>query len=99
MATKKGFVFEHRLVVAKALDRCLLPWEVVHHKGVKYPLDSIENRSDNRYPENLELLPTRKYHLADTVTKSLIKRLQRQVDNQDKQIRLLEYQLQQVHRI
>jgi len=56
MANSHGYVREHRLVVAKALNRCLLPWEVVHHKGVKYSLGSIENRQDNRYPENLKLL-------------------------------------------
>ena len=55
MATA-GYVLEHRLVVAKALNRCLLSWEVVHHKGIKYPLGSLENRQDNRYPENLMLI-------------------------------------------
>ena len=56
MVKKDGYVLEHRLVVAKALGRCLHRWEIVHHKGVKYPKGSIENRQDNRYPENLQLV-------------------------------------------
>ncbi len=79
MATNKGYVLEHRLVVAKALGRCLLPHEIVHHKGKKYSQGSIENKSDNRYPENLELLPDRKYHLVDTVSRSRIAQLQKRV--------------------
>jgi len=56
------YVYEHRLVMEGYLGRYLSPIEVVHHKGTKYPMDSIENKQDNRL-ENLQLFPNNTAHL------------------------------------
>ncbi len=79
MANKSGYITEHRLVMAKSLNRCLLPWEIVHHKnGI---------RDDNRL-ENLQLLPGRKYHIADTQIKSLVRTMQKRIDYLEELLRV-----------
>ena len=78
MCNVSGEVAEHRLVMAKHLGRCLLSWEIVHHKGTKYPSGSIENKSDNRI-ENLKLLTDKKYHLIDALFKRQFKQLENRV--------------------
>lgn len=78
MAYQNGYVLEHRLVVARALKRCLLPWETIHHKeGCA--------RDDNRYPETLELLPSPHLHNALTRMSRYIRKLEQEVERLKRQ--------------
>ena len=69
MATKRGYVREHRLVMAKYLGRCLQRWEIVHHKN--------HNPSDNRR-ENLQLVSDDR-HKQITILENRIGFLERKV--------------------
>ncbi len=95
MANAQGYVFEHRLVVAKALGRNLHSWEIAHHKHAKYPAGSKEDKADNRYPENLQLVSDDR-HTQISILEAKIKRLEAKTEEQAKQIRLLEWRLKEV---
>jgi len=63
--THNGYVAEHRLVMARHLNRCLLQWESVHHKNG----DKMDNNLDN-----LELFPTSLKHNSITRWNAYLKR-------------------------
>lgn len=88
MANKNGYVSEHRLVVARALGRNLQSWEIVHHKHNKYPAGSIEDKQDNRYPENLQL-ELANGHTQITIMEKIIARQRKQITELKMENRLL----------
>lgn len=85
MADKRGYVREHRLVMAQSLGRCLQPWEIVHHKGVRYK--GIRNRSDN-LRNNLQLVSDDR-HSQLTILGNKIDKLLEEQKGLKQEIRLL----------
>lgn len=86
MAHCARYVFEHRLVVAQHLGRCLKSYEIVHHKN--HILD------DNRI-ENLELFSSIR-HYQVTALENKVKSLEDKIMMQDKEIKLLKWRIQEI---
>ena len=89
MADKAHLVKEHRLIMAKSLNRCLLDWEIVHHKGTKYPMGSKEDKADNRLA-NLKLYPTSRQHLSTAPWRSAIAKRDKRITQLEARLTLLE---------
>ena len=56
-----GYVKQSRLIMEKHIGRYLTLEEVIHHKGIKYFINSVENKKDDRI-ENLQLFSTTGKH-------------------------------------
>ena len=80
MADSRGDVKEHRLIVAKTLNRCLKSWEIVHHIN--------ENKLDNR-PRNLELIDNADVHNTITILSRKVTYQTQLIENLREKIRFL----------
>jgi len=81
MANRRGYVFEHRLIMARHLGRHLECWEIVHHKD--------KNPGNNSFL-NLEILPNQTAHLPSIRTTQQLKKAEEEIANLKQRVLCLE---------
>ena len=86
MVASRGYVMEHRLVMAKSLGRNLHSWEIVHHKN--------HIKDDNRI-ENLQLVSDDR-HTQITILEAKLNKLLQGQDDLRNEIRLLRFDNKQL---
>lgn len=89
MATQRGALLIHRLVMAAHQKRCLEVWEVVHHIN--------SDRLDNRI-ENLELL-SRPDHSVYNIMQYEIYQLRERVEKLQQKIKLDEWRISELEQV
>lgn len=72
-----GYVYEHRLLMAKNLGRCLKKWEMVHH---------INGKKDDNKLDNLILMNEREHGGFTLQINRLIKRI-RELEKENKELK------------
>jgi hypothetical protein len=83
MATARGAIRVHRLVMAARLGRCLMSWEVVHH---------IDGDRSNDQDSNLELTK-KEDHVSYNLLQGEVYRLREQVGMLQHKVKLAEWRI------